>query len=164
MTVTALSISGKLAKAWLDRNGIAFDPNEVDDEAVKEIEPPKGDVVPVEPPAEERPRPARPPAFGGSATDAGRAIASLADKALSEKDRRAAAATLGKENVKVEEFRMLLNCLYSEDLLTRTLAIESLKRITGKTLGYEPRAPAEARKDAIRDWFRWFSQNRDRLK
>ncbi|MCU0724592.1 MAG: hypothetical protein MUE73_02200 [Planctomycetes bacterium] len=164
MTVTALSISGKLAKTWLDKVGIAWDPNEADDEAVKEIEPPKGDQEPVEPPAVERPRPPRPPLPGAGATDAGQAITKFSDPSIGEKERRAAAATLTKENVKVAEFRLLINGLYSEDLLTRTLAIETLKRVTGKTLGYDPRASAQARKDAIRDWFRWFGQNRDRLK
>ena len=163
MTVTALSISGKLSEAWLKKAGIAYDPTEADDEAVKEIESPKGDLVPVDPPPQDKPPP-RPPLFGGSASDAGQAITRFSDKSLAEKDRKDAAAGIAKDAVKVEEFRMLLNCLYSEDLLTRTLAIETLKRITGKTMGYDPRAPADKRKDAIREWFKWFMQNRDRLK
>jgi hypothetical protein len=84
----------------------------------------------------------------------GRGVGALCHKGVFEAD----------VDVKVAEFRLLINCLYSEDLLTRTLAIETLERVTGKTLGYDPRASAQSRKDAIRDWFRWFGQNRDRLK
>ena len=64
---------------------------------------------------------------------------------LQAEPRGEAAAGLTEDNLKLEEFRKLLDSLYRSDLMTRSLAIQVLKRGTGKTMGYNPRAFEEHR-------------------
>ena len=169
MTVTALTITGKLSENWLTKQGIAFDPKEKDDQATKKFKSPRGRYVPA-PKSGDRgggggrrggdrsgwPRGGRSGALG--------LVGKIRDAGSPEKDRAAAAKGLTKENVRLDELRALIDCLYSEDLLTRTLAIQVLKNVTGKTLGYHPKAPEKQRKKAIRNWGRYLIENRDKYR
>jgi len=49
----------------------------------------------------------------------------------------------------------LVKMLDSDDPATRVLAIRTLERITGETLGYDPHADATARAIATRKWHAW---------
>jgi hypothetical protein len=152
--VTGFTISGKLSESFLVANGIAFDPDEVDDEAAPEPE-----TAAEEAPAEESPRGGR-----EDATDAKGLVRRLRDRRLTDDERKEAAKGLHRDNVKEAELKALIDCLYSDDLTTRKLAITALKKATGKTLGYNPTASEDARKKAIRNWFKYLMQNRDRLR
>ncbi|MHC4469652.1 MAG: hypothetical protein ACYS99_01690 [Planctomycetota bacterium] len=164
MTVTKLRITGKLTKAWLEKVGISYDPKEKDDEAVKEFKPPKGNVVPVPDPNDRGGGGGGRSGWPGGRSGALGLVGKIRDTKLSEKERKEAAKGLTKENVKLNELRALIDCLYSDDLLTRTLAIQVLSKVTGKTLGYHPKAPANARKKAIRSWGRYLMENRDKFR
>ncbi len=154
MTVTKLSISGRLTETFLKENHIEYDPEEVDPGALEE------DEIPA--PAEESGEEPRRGRKNGS--DALGLIRQLRNRRLSEEDRKEAAKGLHRKNVKEAELKALIDCLYSEDLTTRKLAITALKKATGKTLGYNPRAPVETRKKAVRNWFRYLMKNRDRYR
>ena len=91
-------------------------------------------------------------------------IRRLRDGGKTEEEREKAAEGLDKGNVKVDEFRALVDCLYSDDLTTRVLAITVLKKVTRKTLGYNPNAPEEQRRKAARNWFKYFMEFRERLR
>lgn len=52
----------------------------------------------------------------------------------------------------------LIQVLQSTDPAERMLAIETLERITGQTLGFEYWAPAPARREAIERWQAWWRQ------
>jgi hypothetical protein len=161
MTITSLKISGRIAESWLKDHHVKWDPGEKDDEAAPDI--PK-------PAADPEPGPGRrgwPPRRGwepeGNQGASG-LVTRLRDKDLDEAKRRKAAEGLTKENVKLDQLRALIDALMDEDLTARTLAIDVLKRVTGKTLGYHPNAPEKARRDAFRTWFRYMMQNRDRYR
>jgi hypothetical protein len=91
----------------------------------------------------------------GGDSAAGQLIRKLSDPDLGEKERKAAADGLSKDNVGYDDLLALIQALYSEDLLTRTLSIKALKKLTGKTLGYHPKASEADRKKAIREWFKY---------
>ncbi len=162
LKVTRLEIAGKLAVPWLEKHRIGYDPKEVDDEAVPELEPPKGNVVPVPDPGSSGGGPRRGPGRGGGRSSS--PVRRLGDPGLSRAEREKAADELGKENVRLAELRGLIDALYSSDLLTRKLAIRVLKKVTGKTLGYRPEAPERDRRKAIARWFRYLMRNRDRYR
>jgi hypothetical protein len=54
--------------------------------------------------------------------------------------------------------RGLVSMLSSDDPATRLLAIAALERRTGQRLGYDPGAPDQERKEAIRAWDRWLAE------
>jgi hypothetical protein len=158
--VSKLTIRGKLTEAWLERHEIPWDAKEVDD-----VKPP---VIDVPKTKEPQPRGGRGGGRGGGGGGgwarggAAGLIQNLANEGLDEKDRQKAADGLTKSNVKKDEFRSLIDCLYKADLTTRTLAIQVLKRVTGKTLGYHPKAPEKNREKAIRAWWKYLRDNRER--
>jgi HEAT repeat protein len=49
----------------------------------------------------------------------------------------------------------LVRMLESDDPTTRVLAIRTLERLTGQTLGYHPQADEQSRKKAVADWAAW---------
>ncbi len=160
MTVTELSISGRLTEAFLNENRIEFDPEEVDEQALPLEEAPAAGAE-----SEEEPDRGGPPRGGRrDESDARGLVRKLRDKRLSDDEREEAAKGLSRKNVKKDELKALIDCLYSDDLTTRKLAILALKKATGKTLGYNPKASEEARKKAVRNWFRYLMQNRDRYR
>jgi hypothetical protein len=167
--VTKLTIMGKLTEGWLKEHEIPWDPKEKDDQKLPSVKQRKGDMAPA-------------PQAGGRGSDRGRRgeggggvdtggtsdaaglIRKLMETSLAEKDRQKAAAGLTKDNVRKDEFRSLIDCLYKDDLTTRTLAIQVLKRITGKTLGYGAKAPEKSREKAIRSWWKYLRDNRERFR
>ncbi len=160
MTVTKLTISGRLTESFLKENGIEFDPEEVDDQALPLEEVPAAGAETEEEPRRRGPRRGR----REDESDARGLVRKLRDGRLSDDEREEAAKGLSRKNVKKDELKALIDCLYSDDLTTRKLAILALKKTTGKTLGYNPKASEEARKKAVRNWFRYLMQNRDRYR
>lgn len=57
--------------------------------------------------------------------------------------------------------RGLVSMLSSDDPATRLLAIAALERRTGQRLGYDPAAPDQERKEAIRAWNQWLAVQRE---
>lgn len=50
--------------------------------------------------------------------------------------------------------------LESDDPAERLLAIHTLERLTGQTLGYDHAAPRQERAAAVQRWAEWYSQQR----
>ena len=159
MTVTALRIDGRITTGWLEKRKIAWDPKEEDDEALPEIDVPDGPAARVP----DRDEPRRPGYDPGDRSEASALIRTLRDAGASEENREKAAEGLTKDNVKLDQLRALIDCLVDDDLTTRTLAFSVLKRVTGKTLGYHPKAPEKARGEAFRKWFQYMRDNRERF-
>jgi len=159
MRITKLTIKGKLTEAWLKKHEIPWDPKEVDKEKLPEIKVPRQNRSGKDPTGRRGGSRDR----GGTAFGGRGLIGRLSDSSLDEKDRQKAADGLTKDNVKKDEFRGLIDCLYKTDLTTRTLAIKVLKRVTGKTLGYHPKAPENSREKAIRAWWKYLRDNRERF-
>lgn len=57
----------------------------------------------------------------------------------------------------------LIMLLDSDDPASRLIAIVSLRRITGLTLGYDHAAPLEEREPAVVRWVEWYNENADAL-
>lgn len=55
----------------------------------------------------------------------------------------------------------IISLLDSDDPATRMVAIRSLERLTGQTLGYDHAAPETQRAQAIQRWVDWANQNAD---
>jgi hypothetical protein len=161
MTVRSLSISGMLRESFLREKRIRFDPDERDPVGPPRIEEPEAEP---DPPPRRGGRGGRPWGRRTGGSEAMGLVAKLRDTGLPEAEREQAAGGLDRKNVKVDEFKALLDTLYSDDLVTRSLAIAVLKRVTGKTLGYNPKAPEEHRRKTIRSWFKFFMQHRDRFR
>ncbi len=58
----------------------------------------------------------------------------------------------------------LITLLDSDDPATRLVSITSLRRLTGRTLGYDHTAPQGERDAAVVRWVEWYNQNADALK
>ncbi len=58
----------------------------------------------------------------------------------------------------------LIGVLESDDAAERLLAIRSLERLTGQTLGYDHAGPVEERRAAARKWAEWYSQQSETTK
>ncbi len=56
---------------------------------------------------------------------------------------------------------VLISMLDSEDAGERMLAIQTLERLTGQTLGYDFAAPRFKREPAVREWVQWDRARRD---
>lgn len=57
----------------------------------------------------------------------------------------------------------LIGLLDSDDPATRLVAIRSLERLTGQTLGYDHAAPEADREPAIARWVDWQGESSDAL-
>ncbi len=55
----------------------------------------------------------------------------------------------------------IISLLDSDDPATRMVAIRSLERLTGQTLGYDHAAPESQRVQSIQRWVDWANQNAD---
>ena len=53
----------------------------------------------------------------------------------------------------------LIGLLESDDPAERLLAIRSLEKITGQTLGYDHAAGREERQEAVQRWALWYTQH-----
>jgi len=55
----------------------------------------------------------------------------------------------------------LIGLLDSDDPATRLVAIRSLERLTGQTLGYDHAAPEREREEAVDRWVEWERERSD---
>jgi HEAT repeat protein len=55
----------------------------------------------------------------------------------------------------------LIALLDSDDPATRLVAIGSLERLTGQTLGYHYAAPEREREEAVERWVEWYERDAD---
>lgn len=55
----------------------------------------------------------------------------------------------------------LIVLLDSDDPATRLVAIRSLERLTGQTLGYDHAAPRPEREEAVARWVEWHGRTAD---
>lgn len=162
-TVKRVTINGRLSAKWLEKVKIAFDPKEKDDEAVEEIEEP-GSAVEVKPEDDPPARPGGVPPFPGGNSGAMGLVRTLRNSSAADAARDSAAKELTKENVKLDELRALIDALMDEDETSRTLSFGVLKRVTGKSFGYHPRAAEKDRRESFRAWFSYMMANRDRYR
>lgn len=72
---------------------------------------------------------------------------------------RAAASAAGERDRSA--IPHLITLLDSDDPATRLVAIRSLERVTGQTLGYDHAAPAAAREASVERWVEWHAANAD---
>jgi len=87
--------------------------------------------------------------FARGAGDAAPVLGALGAKSLPRKAREVAARVLGdRKDPKLVP--KLVDGLYSEDPVTRELAIGVIRQLTGRAFGYQPRASEAARSKAIR--------------
>lgn len=57
--------------------------------------------------------------------------------------------------------RPLITRLDSDDPAERLLAIRTLERITGQTLGYDHAAPRHERDAAVQRWAQWYKESQE---
>lgn len=96
------------------------------------------------------------------------AVASCADpdKAVGFEDKDPAARLRAvRQAAQTEDrsaIRPLITRLDSDDPAERLLAIRTLERMTGETMGYDHAAPRHERDAAVRRWVRWYEAGVER--
>lgn len=86
--------------------------------------------------------------YAAGSESAVKVVGVVGDAARPEADRRAAADALKKGPRKA--LPAVVDLLYSPEVKIRTLGLEILKSLTGKTYGYDPKASEKARAAAVR--------------
>lgn len=71
---------------------------------------------------------------------------------------RIGAALHAVDNPTIENKRGLVSLLEDEDAGVRSMAIASLRKLTGHDLGYDATAAESGRREALKRWKAWLSE------